>query len=381
MAIGAFGLLGCVSFPSATLVLGQWDRVVVTGPVVCGPVGFRQVPLQSRWGEYVRVTVSAPSAVLRGNVLVHAGGVVQPERSWSTESTGALVVEARFPNDDPDRRFALERERPIDITLTGLEAPGGRCEGAVFTVEHGALVPSIDEPAWIAELERRGGPELAARRAAARLEADARRQAHSAAWEARQHLEVSADVIAQAEVIREAHYAQWDARHVARVAVGIESADGVAAAGNSGGAGSPMMNVASSGGIGVSGSVSTTNVAVSGSAMGSGSQLALAPTLGSSAGEWSQPSDLHLRAAASIESVWVQPFEPSLEPVAVNTVSRVATSEPVVVAACEGNCGSVVVEDPALVFVPAMFQLMFNVAATGAQPQVHAAQPIPPAQH
>jgi hypothetical protein len=182
LLVGACGLFGCVSFPHARLLTGTMVREVVTGPVVCGPVGFRKVPLQARWGEYVRVTVSAPGA-LRGSVLVHADGVAQEPRSWNTESDGALVVDARFPNEDVDRRFALERERPIDLTLTGLE---GACEGSVFTVEHGALVPSIDERAWIAELERRGGPELAARREAARLEADARRQAHYAQWEARQ---------------------------------------------------------------------------------------------------------------------------------------------------------------------------------------------------
>ncbi len=174
----------------------------VSAPVVCGPVGFRKVPLQSRWGEYVRVTVAAPAS-LRGTVLVHAGGSAQEPQQWNTESTGALVIEARFPNEDVDKLFALERERPIDITLTGLE---GVCEGAVFTVEHGALVPSIDERAWVAELERRGGPELAARREAARLAADARRQAHYAAWESR-----SVEVIANAALIREQHYAQWEA--------------------------------------------------------------------------------------------------------------------------------------------------------------------------
>lgn len=356
VAIGACGLLGCVSFPSAHLVQGAWVREVVTGPVVCGPVGFRQAPLQSRWGEYVRVTVSAPSAVLRGNVLVHAGGVVQEERSWSTESTGALVVEARFPNDDPDRRFALERDRPIDLTLTGLEAPGGTCEGAVFTVEHGALVPSIDERAWLVELERRGGPALAARRESERREADARRQAHYAAWEARQHLEVSAQVVAQADVIREAHYAQWGARH--GVAVGAARSGPVA-----------TTNVEA--GSDVGGSVAMTNVASS--APGIGVDVASPPamasgTCGSSPGEWSQPSVVHLRASASVESSWVQPFEPRLEPVAVSTEARVATR------------ASVVVEAPVPDLVPAMFQVMFNVAAAGAQPQpgVHGAQPVSP---
>ena len=60
--VGACGLLGCVSFPHAQLLHGTTTLEVLTGPVVCGPVGFRKVPLQARWGEYVRVTVAAPAS-------------------------------------------------------------------------------------------------------------------------------------------------------------------------------------------------------------------------------------------------------------------------------------------------------------------------------
>lgn len=438
-------------------------REVVTGPVVCGPVGFRKVPLQSRWGEYVRVTVSAPGA-LRGAVLVHANGVAQEPRTWNTQSDGALVVDARFPNEDVDQRFALERERPIDLTLTGLE---GACEGAVFTVEHGELVPSIDERAWIAELERRGGPKLAARREAARLEADARRQAHYAQWEARQ-VEVSAEVVAQASLLREAHYAQWEARHeigeadAVAVSTGVAAGDGsvVAAGGQLGGdsASCASGTCAGGGGVAVSGGVSDNapcasgtcvsggGVAASGAVVATTSQctsgtcslpssgggvtasggvgdsvpcasgactgpgpglggeagvtVALmlrdtAPvTTASSPGEWSrppdatlratvdttwvQPPDAQLRATATVESSWEQPFvEPHLQPVAVTTESRVVATH-ATVSACNGNCAQPV--DPALsVFVPAMFHVLFNVAAGASQQQpVHTAQPLPP---
>lgn len=76
----SLGLLGCVSFPHARLIVDQGARELVKGPVVCGPLGFRKVPLQARWGEYVRVTVAAPGA-LRGTVLVHANGVAHEPRS------------------------------------------------------------------------------------------------------------------------------------------------------------------------------------------------------------------------------------------------------------------------------------------------------------
>lgn len=203
----ALTLLGCVSFPSARLDVTAGVREELKAPVVCGPMGFRKTPLQSRWGEYVRVTVRSPG-VLRGSAFVHANGEAGETRSWSTEQ-GELVVEARFENLDPDQRYLLVREQPIDITLTGLE---GACEGAVFTVEQGELVPDIDERAWVAELERRGGPELLARREAVRLAAEARRQAHYAAWEARQQIEVSAEVVAMQDTLRAAHYAQWEAQ-------------------------------------------------------------------------------------------------------------------------------------------------------------------------
>ncbi len=271
--LGSFGLLGCVSFPQAHLVIGATLREQVAAPVVCGPVGFRKVPLQSRWGEYVRVTVAAP-VLLRGSVFVNANGVAQEAQAWSTDTNGSLVIESRFENLDPDSRFALLRERPIDITITGLETPaGGSCEGAVFTVEQGALVPSIGEGAWVAELERRGGPELAARREAARTEAEARRQAHYAQWEQRQVV-VAAEVVAQAELIRQGHYAQWEAhRHPqveatvsaevvaelapAEVSGGVEGAmvggavasgDATCGGGDCGGVAGPMNGATCSGG-------------------------------------------------------------------------------------------------------------------------------------
>ena len=113
-------------------------------------------------------------------------------------------------------------------------------------------------------------------------------------------------------------------------------------------------------------------------------------------GEWSQPSDATLRASAdvawvqppdaslrangTIESSWAQPFEARLEPVPVTTESRVAVAAaPPLTSAppCDGDCAAPV--DPALFAVPAIFQLMFNIAAVPAQQpqgQVHGARPV-----
>jgi hypothetical protein len=414
------GLAGCASFPSAHLVVNAGVREQIAAPVVCGPVGFRKVPLQSRWGEFVRVTVAAP-VVLRGDAFVHANGVGQPAQQWSTDTSGNLVIESRFENLDPDQRFALSSERPIDITITGLEAPaGGTCEGAVFTVEQGALVPSISDAAWEAELERRGGPELVARREAARVEAEARRQAHYAAWASR-HVEVSAEVVAQADVVRQAHYAAWEARRNPQVVTTTEvvasaevqgggevamcpansggvpvsgSGGGVVMSGGAGGVAScggavVTSEVVSSGGVVTNEAVSSgavvTNATVATGAVASGTVSGGAVAV-TSPTEWSQPSEANLRADVTVNqpgSEWVQPYAPRLDAVVVNTESQVAVATaPVAPPSCNGNCGgSAVVGFEAV--LPALFQVMFNfggVVAPAPQQQsnVHGAVPVNP---
>lgn len=330
----ALGCVGCVSFPHAGLLQGLARVEVVQGPVVCGPLGFRTVPLQSRWGEYVRVTVAAPGP-LSGTVLVHANGVAQPPRPWTSES---MVVEARFPNEDVDARFALERDRPIDITLTGL---AGMCEGAVFTVEHGALVPSIDERAWIVELERRGGPELAELRAVKREAAQERRQAHDALWAARPQVQVSAE-------LRQVHYAQWEARrNVSALPVAALSTEVVVSPG------AAVVRVESD----------------------DSSSAQLVPSEGQP-GELAHPRPTSPRFAGrdlmSLPSEWSQPFSPGFETVRVSSESQVATrvSDPstaLVVTAYEETSTE-------LVIAPVVFEVLRHlVAAPG---PVHGARPI-----
>lgn len=94
---------------------------------------------------------------------------------------------------------------------------------------------------------------------------------------------------------------------------------------------------------------------------------------------WVQPPDAQLRATATIESGWEQPFvEPHLQPVAVTTESRVVATHQGTVSACNGNCAQPV-DPPLSVFVPAMFHVLFNVAAGASQQQpAHGAQPLPP---
>lgn len=198
---------GCLAERAA--LVPDARRVLTTpAPVVCGPMGFRRVPLQARWGEYLRVTIRS-AAPLAGAARVFADGhplplvrwhagprwrpfaetsLVVEEREGTVElgspafpgplasAYEAVVIDAAFPNEDPDARAALSATSPIDVTLSGLE--GASCEGAVVVVEQGALVPTVPEEVWLAELERRGGAELQARREAARRAADERRQAY-----------------------------------------------------------------------------------------------------------------------------------------------------------------------------------------------------------
>ncbi len=159
------GASGC--FRNAKLATAREAVETFNAPVKCGPMGFRRIPVEARFGEYVRLTVASP-VPLSGSVMVHAAGLAYPARVWTSEGDG-LVVEARFENTDPDLPSALRATQPIDVTIADLTATnGGSCEGAVFTLEHGRLIPPTSDAVWVAELERRGGAELAARREARR---------------------------------------------------------------------------------------------------------------------------------------------------------------------------------------------------------------------
>jgi hypothetical protein len=383
LVLSAVTSLGCVHFPDAGLVVSVGAVERIQGPVVCGPLGFRKVPLQSRWGEYVRVTVTAPSK-LRGTVLVHAQAEAQEPRTFETNGAATLVVDARFPNEDPDVPFALDREHPIDLTVTGLEAlEGGTCEGAVFTVEHGALVPSIEERTWVAELERRGGPELIARREArARAEAHAHAEAEA---QARLAAAAQARTAAQAEV-----QARADGKSAADMAVRVQAAASAevelqvqADAQASAEASSEARVQASASGAAGAWATVPASMAVSSS---SGGRSAGNADVASTWGEWDQP----FPCSAAVEAGWVQPFGVHLEPVAVTTESRTAVGDaagftpipapPPSYAVVTAPAPSLEVEAASMLWVPAMVNLVFSTAAALSPPppaprQVHGARP------
>ncbi|MCA3013349.1 MAG: M23 family metallopeptidase [Myxococcaceae bacterium] len=142
-----------------------------TGDERCGPVGIRRAALGSRWGEYLRVRVNT-TATLLGQARLHVASRPAEPRTFIV-GNGELVYDVRWANERLSVPSALEKNAIIDLTLTELRAVEGDCRALAFTVEQGALVP---EGEWLAELERRGGPDVEAWRSARRRQASDLRQ-------------------------------------------------------------------------------------------------------------------------------------------------------------------------------------------------------------
>lgn len=132
----------------------------------CGPVGIRRAALGSRWGEFLRVKVRAPSTVT-GDARLHVGGRAVPLKSFMVIEEG-VIAEAEWPNDRLSVPAGLAKGTVIDLTLTGLRTPTRRCDELAFIVEQGSFKPSVDEEEWVATLIARGGPDVEAWRAAQR---------------------------------------------------------------------------------------------------------------------------------------------------------------------------------------------------------------------
>lgn len=126
----------------------------------CGPVGIRRAALGSRWGEYLRVNVNAPSAIT-GEARLHIGSRPVPLKSF-TVTGNELVVEASWPNERLSVPYGLEKGAVLDLTFVNLHAPNGDCAKISFDVEQGAYKPNVDERKWIAQLVARGGPDVEA---------------------------------------------------------------------------------------------------------------------------------------------------------------------------------------------------------------------------
>lgn len=129
----------------------------------CGPVGIRRAALGSRWGEFIKVKATTP-VTLTGDARLHVGGRAAPLKPFVILEEG-LVAEAAWPNERLSVPAGLPQGTVIDLTLTGLRTPNGRCDEVAFTVEQGSFRPSIEEEEWIAMLEARGGPDVDAWRA------------------------------------------------------------------------------------------------------------------------------------------------------------------------------------------------------------------------
>lgn len=250
------------------------------GDGLCGPIGIRRASLGARWGEYVRVSVTSPTPVT-GEARLHVDGRAYPLQQFTTApsyespvivsvavdqvtaelpavvplqqaNTQTIVLDAAWTNERLDVPAALGSGHVIDITLAGLRTEQGSCNDVVFTVEQGVFKPTVDERLWVAELLRRGGPELqawfaaeearkneirlqvyaeaerrkvewqvqvAARREAERVEAIAR--AEAARVEVVAQVEAKRVEAQRREEIRQAHYAEFERRKGVRVEAAV----------------------------------------------------------------------------------------------------------------------------------------------------------------
>ncbi|MDP3500900.1 MAG: hypothetical protein Q8S33_11225 [Myxococcales bacterium] len=221
------------------------DLVITrSGDGLCGPIGIRRSSLGARWGEYVRVSVTSP-AVVTGEARLHVDGRAYPLQQFTTAPTldvsmqvadqqstvvpavlplptQTIVLDAAWTNERLDIPAALEAGHVIDITLAGLTTPQGNCSNVVFTVEQGVFRPTVDERLWVAELIRRGGPELQAWMAAEELRKEEIRRAHYAEAD-RRRVEWLAQLEVRREQVRIETAARVEAERV-EVALRIEAA-------------------------------------------------------------------------------------------------------------------------------------------------------------
>lgn len=279
------GLSSCALHHAELRSSGQVLTLTRTADGSCGPIGIRRSSLGARWGEYVRVWVSSPGLV-SGEARLHVDGraaplqrfdtapMVDPSVQVAVASEGVsvelpavapsnqpqhqVVLDAAWTNERLDVASAIEAGHVIDITVSDLHAVSGSCSDVVFTVEQGVFQPNVDERAWIAELTRRGGPELQAwlvaeaqrkeqirlehyalaeqRRVEWQVQLEARREQvrveAAAAVEVARQQEATHVAAVQAEAvrresIREAHYAEYERRKEAR-RIELEAAQHVA---------------------------------------------------------------------------------------------------------------------------------------------------------
>ena len=253
------GLSGCALNHAQLRASGQLT-MTRNGDGSCGPIGIRRSSLGARWGEYVRVWVSS-SAPVSGEARLHVDGRASPLQRFDTAPTGSavavslegeglaielpavvpvlqqpqhIVLDAAWANERLDVPAAIEAGHVIDVTVSDLRAASGNCADVVFTVEQGVFQPNVDERAWIAELTRRGGPELQAWLAAEEQRKEEIRQQHYAMAEQRRvewqvqlearreatRVEEAEQVAAvraeeqRREEIRQQHYAMAEQRRV-----------------------------------------------------------------------------------------------------------------------------------------------------------------------
>lgn len=117
----------------------------------CSDVVIRRPALASRWGEYLQVRIDQTDAVIVGQAKLKVSGKVMKEKAFFVSGKD-LVLDLRWANEQLEVPSALARGTQLELSLSDLTAAAGRCENVRFNVEHGPIVPDIEEAAWIAQL-------------------------------------------------------------------------------------------------------------------------------------------------------------------------------------------------------------------------------------
>lgn len=130
----------------------------------CSDVVIKRPALASRWGEYLKVRLDQTDAVIVGQAKLKVGGKVEKEKAFFVSGTD-LVLDLRWANEQLAVASALPRGTQLELSLSDLTAAAGRCENVRFNVEHGPIVPDIEESAWIAQLSSTAKAPAASRKA------------------------------------------------------------------------------------------------------------------------------------------------------------------------------------------------------------------------
>lgn len=152
-------LVSACAAPQGHLIRGP--VTTSSAPASCGTVTLRREALGARWGEFLRVRVDTEATVV-GQARLDAPGRPAITRSFFA-SGHDLVIDGSWSNESLSVGSAVPRGSPLVVTLSDVTPASGDCRSLKLSVEQGALVPDIDEAAWLAQRPPAPAPTVVAR--------------------------------------------------------------------------------------------------------------------------------------------------------------------------------------------------------------------------